>query len=76
MNSTNNENRNDTMNPISIRVKEAAKRYSISPSTVYNLMNREDFPLIYRIGGIITIPLAEYDKFMSGFLTSSHKPEV
>ncbi len=52
------------MIPIYMSIKEAAERYAISRSKVYELINAPESPPTIKIDGRRLIPIAEYDEYI------------
>lgn len=52
------------MLPIYMSIKEAAERYAISRSKVYELINSPESPATVKIDGRRLIPIAEYDEYI------------
>ena len=56
-----------------ITPKQAAERYGISRSLIYELMHDKEFPQLLRIGRCWSIPLKEFDEFMKRFASPIKK---
>ncbi|MBR4858824.1 MAG: helix-turn-helix domain-containing protein [Clostridia bacterium] len=52
------------MSPIYMSIKDAAERYSISRSKVYELINSPESPATVKIDGRRLIPIVEYDEYI------------
>lgn len=52
------------LSPIYMSIKDAAERYSISRSKVYELINAPESPATVKIDGRRLIPIAEYDEYI------------
>ena len=55
------------LEPLYASPAEAAKRYGIARSTMYEIMNMPESPRTLKIGKSRLVPIADYDRFIKEY---------